>query len=86
MTERRPKLDESATTNKTAWDLDQRAGALAGNVYDPAAICVAESTKKCAEGLAVLKSQCKNVKISGCEEATTKNWAAQKDRLKIDCK
>lgn len=86
VTERRPKLDESATTNKTAWDLDQRAASLAGNVYDPAAICVAESTKKCAEGLAVLKSQCKNVKISGCEEATTKNWAATKDRLKIDCK
>ncbi len=79
-----PKLDTS--TKNPNWDLDQRAHSDAGNSYDPAAICVAESTKKCAEGLAVLKSQCKNVSFSGCEEATVKNWAATLARMHLDCK
>jgi hypothetical protein len=84
ISERTPKLDQSAKNPN--FDLDGQASSDAGNSYDPAAICVAESTKKCAEGLAVLKSQCKNSKFSGCEEATAKNWAGTLARMHIDCK
>lgn len=84
VTERMPKLDQ--TTKNPNWDLEQQAWQDGSNSYDPAAICVAQATKKCAEGLAVLKSQCKNVKFAGCEDATTKNWKSTLDRMHLDCK
>lgn len=82
--ERTPKLDQSPKNPN--FDLDGQASADAGNSYDPAAICVAEGTKKCAEGLAVLKSQCKVNKLSGCEAATATNWASTVTRMHLDCK
>ncbi len=84
VTERTPKLDQSPKNPN--FDLDGQAASLAGNSYDPAAICVAQGTKKCADGLAILKSQCKNVKFSGCEDATVKNWASTVTRMHLDCK
>ena len=84
VTERTPKLDQSSKNPN--FDLDGQASSLAGNSYDPAAICVAQGTKKCADGLGILKSQCKNVKFSGCEDATVKNWASTVTRMHLDCK
>ena len=51
VTERMSKLDQGPKNPN--FDLDGQAHSLGGNVYDPAAVCVAESTKKCSEGLAV---------------------------------
>jgi hypothetical protein len=84
VTERMSKLDQGPKNPN--FDLDGQAHSLGGNVYDPAAVCVAESTKKCSEGLAVLKSQCKNVSVSACEQAVESNWKSTVDRMHVNCK
>src|SRR5262245_795607 len=51
-------LVKTGSNSQADFDIRGRAEARAGNDYDIAAPCVAASTKKCSDGLAVMKLQC----------------------------
>jgi hypothetical protein len=67
-------------------DIRSTASSDAGNSYDPAAICVANATKKCSEGLRVLALQCENLEGDFCKKAVEANWPQTVKMLKVDCK
>lgn len=75
--------------NQPDFDVRSRAEARAGNDYDLAAPCVAASTKKCADGLDVMRLQCSiqqgGMKAS-CEKAVAASWSKTVADGKIHCK
>ncbi len=84
ITERRKRLDTS--TKNPDWSSASSASSLAGNVYEMGGKCVAESTKKCADGLAVMKKLCAAQALSGCNETQTTGWGIYMRHAGIDCK
>jgi hypothetical protein len=79
-------LTKEGNKDRPDFDIREQGSAAAGNSYDPAAICVAKSTKRCKDGLRILALQCENVEGDFCKKAVTGNWQGTVERMKLDCK
>jgi hypothetical protein len=84
ITEHAKKLDVS--TKNPDWHIAQHARDLAGNSYESAAKCVAETSKKCSDGIAVMLKQCELTPLGGCKDIVKQNWPRTVEIFKIDCK
>jgi hypothetical protein len=89
ITERRVALQKEGTADKPDFDLRERADNLASNSYETAAVCVVKSTKKCNDGLPIMKSACKVMQgtmVAACESASAAGWKRTLEFSKPECK
>jgi hypothetical protein len=66
---------------------DGHAYSQGTNQYERAASCVVRASGKCADGIAVLQSQCVLVSVGGCRDAAAHSWGVtmQYARPPITC-
>jgi hypothetical protein len=86
---RRIALHKDGIQGKPDFDIRGSADSLASNTYDPAAICVVSSTKKCKDGERILMKQCDVLpaNIAGhCRQTIPDNWKRTIEFSKVDCK